>query len=161
MRPQALSKGHEAIVIQIVARDVVVGVEMARSLGYPMPKDFNVGFQITNCEDLKTGQKTRITLRLDDVTYNSILLLPYLNGLHSMPMVDRLMNEAMNRLRSDAHTLAHIWLSKHDVYKTMPSDKLQAALAKLDILSREDRSAVKWNAEISERVKRFKYEVKR
>jgi hypothetical protein len=80
-----LTRAIRELVTQIVARDVAAGVELARSLGYSMPKDFAVG--VSFVED---GDLTRVRMRLDDASHDAIVRLPHLDGRETLARTDAL-----------------------------------------------------------------------
>ncbi|MGH7684792.1 MAG: hypothetical protein ACREMT_10640 [Vulcanimicrobiaceae bacterium] len=142
------------LVAQIVARDVGAGVEMARSLGYKMPTEYDVGFLIVSRELIKGASKVIIRIRLDDVTYDSGIIWP--TQLTPRGNIERLMAQAFERLRADAVTLAHIWYGKH--HEAAPTAiALGEALKKLNLMQRDDVAAQKWMRECAERAKSFTY----
>jgi hypothetical protein len=138
------------LVTQIVARDVAAGVELARSLGHAMPKDFQVGVRF-----IKDGEKMRVRIRLDDVTYDAIVQLPYLDGRHSLPMVDAMWKVAWERIHADALTTTQVWLDKHPEARSHDAVK---SLKIIDALKEDDELSDKWWAACRERAKLFKYE---
>ena len=145
-----LTSPIEAFVTAIVARDVAAGVELARSLGYPMPKDFDVGVRFHEERD----GRTRISMRLDDARHDALVWLPYLDGRISNARADTMWKTAWLRLHGDALTVAQVWIDKHP--EARPRDGVKA-LAILDALKADDELHQKWMKSCEERAKRFTY----
>jgi hypothetical protein len=141
---------HE-LVTQIVARDVAAGVELARSIGHPMPKDFAVGVRF-----IEDGARTRIRMRLDDVTHDAIVQLPHLDGLQSLVTTDAMWQAAWERIHVDALTLAQVWLDKHPEVRVSKEGTVKA-IAILDALEADDALHARWMASCHERAKHFTY----
>jgi len=122
------------LVTQIVARDVAAGVELARSIGHQMPKDFAVGVRF-----IEDGPRTRIRMRLDDVTYDAIVQLPHLDGRNgvSIKTVDHMWKVAWERIHVDALTLAQVWIDKHPEAR-VAKEGATKALKILDALAADD-----------------------
>lgn len=138
----------ENLVTQVLARDIAAGVELARSLGYVMPTDFTIGIKF-----MFAGSRTRVRMRLDDVTHDSFVMLPDLNGRQSLPETDRLWKAAWERLHVDALTVAQVWIDHHP---TALKDGVHA-LAILDAMKADDDLHAKWMASCRERAKSFQY----
>lgn len=134
------------LVTQIVARDVSTGVEMARSIGHKMPKNFTIGVRIAGVTPGKNGEVTRVRIRLDDVFYDSILTVPFMDGRMSLGKVDMMWREAMQVLRGDALTLAHVWLDRHPDQALSKKDA-NNALNKLKKLVVDDQTGEAWQRE--------------
>jgi hypothetical protein len=136
---------------QIIARDVAAGVEFARSLGFRLPADFDIGVRF-----IDDGARTRIRMRLNDATYDSIVKLPDLDGNQPLRVIATMWEVAWQRIHADALTVVIVWIDKH------PDDSLDAqqnaacALPILDALLDEDLYA-KWMAGCRERSRHFKY----
>lgn len=139
----------ESLVTHIVARDIAAGVELARSMGYLMPHDYEIGVRF-----IADGQPTRIRMRLNDVTYDSLVTLPDLDGRMSLRKVDEMWVEAWQRIKADAITVAQVWLGKHPEARLSP-DVARKALAALDAQSDDDCD--KSIAEAREIAKRLTY----
>jgi hypothetical protein len=146
-----LTTTHRDLVTQIVARDVAAGVELARSIGHQMPKDFAVGVRF-----VEDGVHTRIRMRLDDVTYDAIVELPHLDGRLSIRAVDAMWKTAWERIHSDALVLAQVWLDKHPE-TFVPKEGAAKALAILDALAADDMLQARWMDSCRERAKHFTY----
>ena len=139
------------LVTQIVARDVAAGVELARSIGHPMPKDFDVGVRFVD-----DGVRTRIRMRLDDATYDAIVYLPHLDGRMSLATCDAMWKTAWDRIHTDALTLAQVWLDKHPEVR-VSKDGAVKALAILDALAADEALHSRWMESCLERAKHFSY----
>lgn len=139
------------LVTQIVARDVAAGVELARSIGHQMPKDFAVGVRF-----VEDGMYTRIRMRLEDATYDAIVELPHLDGRLSIRAVDAMWKTAWARIHTDALVLAQVWLDKHPE-TFLPKEGAAKALAILDALEADDTLHERWMASCHERAKHFTY----
>jgi hypothetical protein len=139
------------LVTQIVARDVAAGVELARSIGHQMPKDFAVGVRF-----VEDGERTRVRMRLDDATHDAIVTLPHLDGRLSLVTVDAMWKAAWDRIHADALILAQVWLDKHP--ETFVSKEgATKALAILDALEADDALHARWMESCLERAKHFTY----
>jgi hypothetical protein len=139
------------LVTQIVARDVAAGVELARSIGHPMPKDFAVGVRF-----IEDGAHTRIQIRLDDATYDSIVSLPHLDGRQSLVTTDAMWQAAWERIHADALVLAQVWLDKHPEVR-VSKERAAKALAILDTPEADDVLHARWMESCLERAKHFTY----
>jgi len=139
------------LVTQIIARDVAAGVELARSIGHAMPKDFSVGVRF-----IEDGDRTRVRMRLDDATYDSIVQLPHLDGRLSIVTVDAMWKTAWDRIHADALVLAQIWLDKHPETRVSKEGAVKA-LALLDALKADDVLHARWLETCRERAKHFTY----
>jgi hypothetical protein len=162
-----LTKATEAIVTNIVARDVAAGVELARSLGYKMPKEFDVGVRfISEPRNLLVPVSAtppdwpmRIRTRMADASYDSLVTLPELEVPPwsrfkiSMADVASKWERAWDRIHADALTVAQVWVDKHP---EVAMDRPRDALAIWDALKSDDAMA-KWMSECRERAKHFKY----
>lgn len=146
-----LTAAIKDLVTQIVARDVAAGVELARSIGHPMPRDFAVGVRF-----VEDGDRTRIRMRLDDATYDSIVQLPHLDGRQSLKTTDTMWKVAWERIHADALVLAQVWLDKHPEVQVSKEGTVKA-LAILDALKADDALHVKWMQSCLERAKHFTY----
>ena len=144
-----LTPDIEGLITQIVARDVAAGVELARSIGYKMPKDFAVGVRFLAYH----SGNTCIRIRLEDATYNSIVQLPDLNGSLSLKTVDAMWKVAWERVHADALTLAQTWIDKHP--EASVDEGALKARRFLDALKDEDMQ--KWMDGCMERAKSFQY----
>ena len=139
------------LVTQIVARDVAAGVELARSIGHPMPKDFDVGVRF-----IEDGAHTRIRMRLDDATHDAIVQIPHLDGRLSIKAVDAMWKTAWERIHADALVLAQVWLDKHPEIRVAKEGAVKA-LAILDALTADDALHARWLESCRERAKHFTY----
>jgi hypothetical protein len=139
------------LVTQIVARDIAAGVELARSIGYPMPSDFDIGIRF-----LEDGASTRIRMRLDDAIYDAIVRLPHLDGHQSLATTDAMWKAAWERIHVDALILAQIWLDKHPEAR-VSKEGTTKALAILDALKADDALHKRWMLSCIERAKHFTY----
>ena len=139
------------LVTQIVVRDVAAGVELARSIGHPMPKDFDVGVRFS-----EYGDRTRVRMRLDDATYDSIVQLPHLDGQLSIATIDKMWRAAWVRIHTDALVLAQVWLDKHPETR-VAKEGATKALAILDALKADDALHARWIANCQERARHFTY----
>lgn len=146
-----LTASIRELVTQIVARDVAAGVELARSIGHQMPKDFAVGVRF-----IEDGDQTRIRMRLDDATYDSIVNLPYLDGRISLKTVDAMWKAAWERIHADALVLAQVWLDKHPETR-VSKEGAAKALAILDAFQADDTLQKRWMESCRERAKHFTY----
>lgn len=148
-----MTRDIESLVTHIIARDVAAGVEMARSMGYAMPRNFDIGVRF-----IQDGSRTRIRMRLNDVTYDSIVTLPDLSpGRMSLRKVDEMWTAAWQRIKADAITMGQVWIEKHPE-SHMDSDGARRTLAKLDAMT-DDRTD-QWIAEAREIAKRLTYSPK-
>lgn len=138
-------------VTQIVARDVAAGVELARSIGHPMPRDFDVGVRF-----IDDGDRTRIRMRLDDATHDAIVQLPHLDGRLPLRTVDTMWKTAWERIHNDALILAQVWLDKHPEVRVVKEGAVKA-LAILDALAADDVLHARWMESCRERAKSFTY----
>ena len=141
---------HE-LVTQIVARDVAAGVELARSIGHSMPKDFAVGVRF-----IEDGERTRIRMRLDDAMHDAIVQLPHLDGRLSIVTVDAMWQTAWERIHADALVLAQVWLHKHSEMRVSKEGAVKA-LAILDAFLADDALQERWMESCRERAKHFTY----
>ena len=123
------------LLASIVARDVSFGVEMARSLGFTMPKHFAVGLSLVTSNYERRGFRRCYRIRLDDVTAKSTILWPHDDGTVPMRIVDQLLREAFDRLHIDACTMANVWIDKHPEARAKAPTE---ALAKLSAASASD-----------------------
>lgn len=139
------------LVTQIVARDVAAGVELARSIGHPMPVDFAVGVRF-----VEDGDRTRIQMRLDDATHDAIVQLPHLDGRLSIVTVDAMWRTAWERIHADALTLAQVWLDRHPETRVSKEGAVKA-LAILDALKDDNALHARWIETCRERAKHFTY----
>ena len=139
------------LVTQIVARDVAAGVELARSIGHPMPREFDVGVRFVD-----DGPRTRVRMRLDDATYDAIVELPHLDGRLSVKRVDEMWQDAWERIHAYALTLAQVWLDKHPETR-VSKDGATKALTILDALAADDALHSRWIDACRERAKHFTY----
>jgi hypothetical protein len=139
------------LVTQIVARDVAAGVELARSIGHPMPKDFAVGVRF-----VEDGEHTRVRMRLDDAVLDSIVRLPNLDGRQSLASVDTMWKTAWKRIHIDALVLAQRWLDKHPEVRVSKEGTVKA-IAILDALKADDALHASWMKSCLERAKHFTY----
>ena len=146
-----LTTAIRELVTQIVARDVAAGVELARSIGHAMPKDFDVGVRF-----VEDGDRTRIRIRLDDATYDSIVQLPHLDGRLSIVTIDAMWKSAWERIHIDALVLAQVWLDKHPETR-VSKDGAVKALAILDALKDDDALHDRWIESCRDRAKHFTY----
>jgi hypothetical protein len=150
-RMTVLTREIETLVTHIVARDVAAGVELARSLGYEMPADFDVGVRF-----IQDGARTRIRMRLNDVSHDSIVYLPDISGSLPLRRVDEMWKAAWIRIHGDALTVAHVWLEKHP--EAALDRKLSGkALSLLDALRADPDLQEKWADACRERSKNFTY----
>lgn len=164
----ALTKSTEALVTNIIARDVAAGVELARSLGYKMPKEFDVGVRfiheprklIGHLRSTPPDWPMRIRMRLADASYDALVTLPELEQHPwsrfkiSMRDVAAKWERAWERIHADAFMVAQVWIGKHP---EAAMDRPRDALAILDVLKQDDTVMAKWMAECRERSKHFKY----
>ena len=139
------------LVTQIVARDVAAGVELARSIGHAMPKDFAVGVRF-----IEDGERTRIRMRLDDASHDAIVQLPHLDGRLSIKTVDAMWKTAWERIHADALVLAQGWLDKHPEVRVSKDGAIKA-LTILDALKADDALHKRWVEACRERAKHFTY----
>ena len=146
-----LTAAIRELVTQIVARDVAAGVELARSIGHPMPKDFDVGVRF-----IEEDGRTRIRMRLDDATHDAIVELPHLDGRLSIKTVDAMWKTAWDRIHNDALVLAQVWLDKHPETR-VSNESAAKALAILDAIAADDTLHARWVEECRERAKHFTY----
>ena len=164
----AFTKATEAMITNIIARDVAAGVELARSLGYKMPKEFDVGVTIIHEPRNLVGHflptppdwPVRIRMRMADASYDSRVTLPEIEQLRwgrysiSLADVSAKWEVAWTRIHADALTVAHAWIDKHpEAAMDRPSD----ALSFLDLVKSDDAVLAKWLAECRERAKHLKY----
>ena len=147
-----LTAAIRELVTQIVARDVAAGVELARSIGHPMPREFDVGVRF-----VEDGDRTRVRMRLDDATHDAIVELPYLDGRLSVKRVDEMWQAAWERIHTDALTLAQVWLDKHPETR-VSKDGATKALTILDALAADDKLHARWIEACRERAKHFTYQ---
>jgi len=143
----------EMLVTQIVARDIAAGVELARSIGHAMPTEFDIG--VTFIED---GAKTRIRMRLDDVTYDSLVVLAPLDGSVPLRIIDDLWKSAWERIHADALTVAQIWIDRHPEV-ILNNETAIRALTILDAMASDEDLHARWMKSCTERAKHFKYTV--
>ena len=146
-----LTAAIRELVTQIVARDVAAGVELARSIGHSMPKDFAVGVRF-----IEDGDRTRIQMRLDDATHDAIVQLPHLDGRLSIVTVDAMWKTAWERIQADALVLAQVWLDKHPETRVSKEGAVKA-LVILDALKADDALHARWIETCRERAKHFTY----
>ena len=146
-----LTAAIRELVTQIVARDVAAGVELARSIGHAMPKDFDVGVRFVEDDD-----RTRIRMRLDDATHDAIVQLPHLDGRLSIVTVDAMWKTAWDRIHSDALVLAQVWLDKHPETRVLKEGAVKA-LAILDAFTADDALRGRWIESCRARAKHFTY----
>ena len=146
-----LTPAIRELVTQIVARDVAAGVELARSIGHTMPKDFAVGVRF-----VEEGDHARIQMRLDDVTHDAIVQLPHLDGRLSIVTVEAMWKAAWARIHVDALVLAQVWLDKHPETRVAKEGAVKA-LAILDALKDDDALHARWIESCRDRAKHFTY----
>ena len=146
-----LTAAIRELVTQIVARDVAAGVELARSIGHPMPKDFDVGVRF-----IEDGMHTRIRMRLADATHDSIVQLPHLDGRLSIATVDAMWKTAWKRIHADALVLAQVWIDKHPEIHVSKEGAVKA-LTILDALAADEALQSHWLKTCRERAKHFSY----
>lgn len=145
-----LTPSIKTLITNIVARDIAAGVELARSLGHKMPKDFDVGVSF-----LEDGDgRTRIRMRLNDACYDAIVTLPHLDGQLSLQRVDAMWKAAWERIHADTLVVAQVWLDKHPDAFTKES---VTALAIVDAVLADDVLQKRWLASCAERAKHFTY----
>jgi hypothetical protein len=139
----------EKLVTHIVARDIAAGVELARTLGFQMPKDFDIGVKFIH----ERNGRFRIRMRLDNATNDSIVDLPDLNGRRAdLKRIDEMWKRAWERIHSDALTVAQVWIDKNKA-KTDPD----VSLTLLEALKHDDKLMDAWITSCRERAKYFKY----
>jgi hypothetical protein len=141
----------EDLVTQIVARDIAAGVELARSVGHKMPANFAIGVRF-----IQDGDRTRIRLRLDDATHDTIVTLPDLLGRQSLRETDAMWQRAWERIHSDALTVAQKWIDKHPE-AMVSKEGATKAVAILDALAADPELSKQWMESCRERAKHFKY----
>lgn len=146
-----LNAAIRELVTQIVARDIAAGVELARSIGHLMPKDFDVGVRF-----IEDGDCTRIQMRLDDAIHDAIVRLPYLDGRMSLATVDSMWKTAWACIHTDALVLAQVWLDKHPEVRVSKEGAVKA-LTILDALAADDDLQARWIESCRERAKHFTY----
>ncbi len=146
-----LTTAIRELVTQIVARDVAAGVELARSIGFAMPKDFSIGLRF-----IEDGDRTRLRMRLDDVTHDAIVRLPHLDGRQSLKKTDEMWKIAWERIHADALTLAQVWIDKHPEAQIAQEGTVKAR-AILDALREDDTLLARWMNSCRERAKHFTY----
>lgn len=139
------------LVTQIVARDVAAGVELARSIGHQMPRDFAVGVRF-----IEDGESTRVRMRLDDATHDAIVLLPGLDGRLSIVTVDAMWKVAWERIHVKALVLAQVWIDKHPE-ALVSKEGAKKAYAILDAFAADDALRARWMESCHERAKHFTY----
>lgn len=144
----------EFMVTQIIARDIAAGVELARSLGYSMPVEFDIGVRFI--ED--THERTRIRMRLDDAVYDVIVHLPHLDGTLPLRQVDAMWKTAWDRIHADALTVAQVWIDKHPEARLTKAGAIMA-FGILDALADDDALHDLWMRSCAEHAKHFKYSV--
>jgi hypothetical protein len=164
-----LTKATEAIVTNIIARDVAAGVELVRSLGYKMPVEFDVGVRFISEPRKLIGRipdgslpdwPMRIRMRMADVTHDALVMLPELEEPPwgrfkiSVAEVAAKWERAWDRIHGDALTVAQVWIDKHP---EAAMNRPRAALAFLDALDSDDALMVKWTSDCRERAKQLKY----
>jgi hypothetical protein len=149
---KATTPDIESLMTQIIARDIAAGVELARSLGHCMPAAFDVGVRF-----IAAGEVTRIRMRLDDVTYDSIVRLPDLEGHQSLRVTAAMWEVAWGRIHADALTVANVWLDKHP--EAMGKNAAQA-LSFLNQISSDEKLYMQWMAACRERSVNFTYTTK-
>ena len=133
------------MITNLIARDVAAGVELARSLGYAMPRDFDVGVRFLD-------NPTRVRMRLNDAELDSIVHLPDENsGLHGRA---HLWRRAWERMQSDALTLSHVWISKHPEAAVKDAE---VTLSLLDRMKVDREASDRWMAGCRERAAAFTY----
>lgn len=136
---------------QIIARYVAAGVELARTLGHAMPRDFAVGVRF-----IEDGHCTRVRMRLDDAEHDAVVLLPRLDGQMSLASVDAMWKRAWDKIHVDAIVLAQVWLDKHPEAR-VGKDGAKKAVALLDVLASDDDLQECWLEACRERAKHFSY----
>ena len=145
------TKPIETLVINVIARDVAAGVELARSLGYQMPKDFDVG--VTFVED---GSRTRIRIRLNDVVYDSIVRIPHLDAGYPLKFIDEMWKAAWERIHADCITVSQVWIDNHPESR-MTKKEAEKSLSILDALKTNEGLFDQWMDTCRERAKHLKY----
>jgi hypothetical protein len=163
-----LTKTTEAIVTNIIARDVAAGVELARSLGYKMLKDFDVGVRFIYEPRILIGHllptppdwPMRIRMRMADASYDTLVVLPELDqprsGRFRISTADvaAKWERAWSRIHADAMTVAQVWIGKHP---ESAMDQPAGALTFLDLVKSDDAILGKWIAACRERAKQLTY----
>lgn len=139
------------LVTQIVARDVAAGVELARSIGHSMPRDFAVGVRF-----VEDGESTRVRMRLDDATHDAIVRLPHLDDRLSIVTVDAMWKSAWERIHVEALVLAQVWIDEHPEAR-VSKEGAKKAHAILDAFEADDALRARWMESCQERAKHFTY----
>lgn len=149
----------ESIMTHILARDVAAGVEMARSLGYVMPANFDIGIKFQQTErGYGDCVPYRVTLRLNDAHYSSLVALPNFDLSVPIKKSEIIMTSAWNRLHADALTLAQVWIDKHpEAYMNDPNKALQ----RLDAMASDDVVFDRWMSDCRKRAHGLKFEMRK
>ena len=142
---------HAELATMIIARDVAAGFELAKSLGYKVPKSYDVGVTIVHRIARPKGEACRVRIRVDDVFLDSTIIWPDLYGRCSMRECSEMSNIALERLQADALTVPHLWIDRHGgLTKEQASD----ALAKLSKYATTDEDGEAWFREARDRANR-------
>lgn len=136
----------ETLLAYIIARYVAHGVEMARSIGHQMPREYDVGYSKRVIVRHRAGMDVKVKLRLDDASYEVAVLVPYLDERSSIVELNQRWESMMDSLRSAALTLAQVWLEKHPE-AVLKGASVEAALVKLDAIARNDATEAAWAEE--------------
>ena len=98
---------------QILARDVAHGFQLAKLIGIQIPTAYDVGLRYRGVAREREGARVCFTLRAADTSLEVTVLLPYLNGIVSLPRVDALWKIAIDQLHGCAISLSSEWIKKH------------------------------------------------
>jgi hypothetical protein len=143
------------VLAEIVARHVATGVEMAKSIGHKMPQHYDVGFKLVDYDhsiSSATGTQTRFRIRMADVTYDSVVIVPHFDGRIPLRLVSSMWKDAMQRIAGDALTMANVWLGKHPEARISDHD-VKRALDAFDLMNGNEDLTRRWMTECEERAK--------
>lgn len=151
------------LVHQIVARDVARGFELARSLGYQVPKEYDVGLKYKPAgRPVKglhaDGQWYLFTIRVSEVRRDVRVYLPEFNGRQSLRRVSDLWERVMTELHRAASMMAHYWIDAHP--EAIDVESAKAALEKLDAMLTNPDDEAKLLREAESAMRHARYEVK-
>lgn len=145
------------LVHQILAREATRAFELARGLGFDMPREFDCGMRYIVEGREREGERVRFHLRAADAVVRVVVLLPSFNRRMSLNRVDVLWKRAMADLHRAATSLAHVWIDLHP--ESRPVDA-QAAIARLEAVIHDDTASEAWSSEATRAARAARYEMR-
>ena len=142
---------HAELATMIIARDVAAGFELAKSLGYKVPKSYDVGVSVIRRIPRPKSEACTIRIRVEDVFLDTTIIWPHLDGRCSMRECSEMSNIALERLRADAMTVPHVWIARHG---GLTKEQAADALVKLSKYATTDEQGEAWFREARDRANR-------